>query len=172
MLTRHKTIWWLTLSVSKNFCTRHRFWLFKVLRTLCRNSDGLFWAGDTAQTISSGCSFRFQDLKAMLYRVEVNLTQMCASRYWHSGQQQQVEEIDPASSSKLPETFSLTVNYRSHSGITNCAHSVVELIQQFWPYSIDILAPEQGFFVGPLPVILAMSHSDNIQFVRFLAYGI
>ena len=42
-----------------------------VLRILCMNSDGLFWAGDTAQTISSGSSFRFQDLTALLYRFEV-----------------------------------------------------------------------------------------------------
>jgi hypothetical protein len=43
-----------------------------VLRRLCRNPDGLFWAGDTAQTISAGSSFRFDDLKAFLYRVEVS----------------------------------------------------------------------------------------------------
>ena len=38
---------------------------------MCHNPDGLFWAGDTAQTISAGSSFRFNDLKAFLYRVEV-----------------------------------------------------------------------------------------------------
>jgi hypothetical protein len=43
-----------------------------VLRRLCRNPDGLFWAGDVAQTISAGSSFRFDDLKAFLYRVEVS----------------------------------------------------------------------------------------------------
>jgi hypothetical protein len=43
-----------------------------VLRRLCRNSDGLFWAGDTAQTISAGSSFRFDDLKAFVYRMEVS----------------------------------------------------------------------------------------------------
>ena len=42
-----------------------------VLRSLVRNPDGLFWAGDTAQTISVGSSFRFNDLKAFLYRLEV-----------------------------------------------------------------------------------------------------
>jgi len=41
-----------------------------LLRLLCRNPHGLFWAGDTAQTISVGSSFRFQDLKAFLYRIE------------------------------------------------------------------------------------------------------
>ena len=46
---------------------------FLVLRSLVRNPDGLFWAGDTAQTISVGSSFRFNDLKAFLYRLEVNV---------------------------------------------------------------------------------------------------
>ena len=43
-----------------------------VLRMLCRNPDGFFWAGDTAQTISVGSSFRFNDLKAFIYRLEVS----------------------------------------------------------------------------------------------------
>jgi hypothetical protein len=29
-----------------------------VLRLVCKNPQGLFWAGDTAQTISVGSSFR------------------------------------------------------------------------------------------------------------------
>ncbi|KAI6010465.1 hypothetical protein BKA83DRAFT_4583538 [Pisolithus microcarpus] len=41
-----------------------------LLRLLCGNPKGLFWAGDTAQTISAGSSFRFDDLKAFLYRTE------------------------------------------------------------------------------------------------------
>ena len=45
--------------------------LLLVLRLICRNPEGLFWAGDTAQTISAGSSFRFDDLKAFLYRIEV-----------------------------------------------------------------------------------------------------
>lgn len=45
-----------------------------VIRTICNNPDaGLFWAGDTAQTISIGSAFRFDDLKAFLYRIEVDL---------------------------------------------------------------------------------------------------
>lgn len=43
-----------------------------VLRSLSRNpANGLFWAGDTAQTISAGSAFRFDDLKAFLYRVDM-----------------------------------------------------------------------------------------------------
>lgn len=43
-----------------------------VLRAICRNPDGQFWAGDTAQTISIGSSFRFDDLKAFLHRNEAS----------------------------------------------------------------------------------------------------
>ena len=45
-----------------------------VMRTLCINPHGLFWAGDTAQTIAVGSSFRFNDLKASLYNFEVDNT--------------------------------------------------------------------------------------------------
>ena len=46
--------------------------LHAVLRAICRNPDGQFWAGDTAQTISVGSSFRFDDLKAFLHRNEAS----------------------------------------------------------------------------------------------------
>jgi hypothetical protein len=52
--------------------------LFLVLRFLCRNPCGMFWAGDTAQQITS-TAFRFSDLKAFLYRIEV-----CAGKSFHA----------------------------------------------------------------------------------------
>lgn len=44
---------------------------FSVLRKLCHSPHGMFWAGDTAQTIALGSSFRFDDLKSYLFRIEV-----------------------------------------------------------------------------------------------------
>lgn len=79
--------------------------------------------------------------------------------------QRQSEKANPALKSDPPRTFCLTVNYRSHTGIVNCAHSIVELIQRYWPYSIDSLAPEKGLIAGPPPVIIAEQNSDDIQFV-------
>jgi hypothetical protein len=38
----------------------------------------MFWAGDTAQQITS-TAFRFSDLKAFLYRIEV-----CAVKIFHA----------------------------------------------------------------------------------------
>ena len=42
-----------------------------VLRSLCSNPNGLCWAGDTAQTIALGSSFKFSELTSTMYRVEV-----------------------------------------------------------------------------------------------------
>ena len=41
------------------------------MRELCKNGDGLLWAGDSAQAIFAGNAFTFNTLKAFLYRVEV-----------------------------------------------------------------------------------------------------
>ncbi|TFY54263.1 hypothetical protein EVJ58_g8968 [Rhodofomes roseus] len=121
-----------------------------VLRSMCRNADtGLFWAGDTAQTISIGSAFRFNDLKAFLYRIELS-NDSCAN----SGSQ--------------PRTFQLAINYRSHAGIVNCAHSIIELITMFWPYSIDHLAPERGVIEGGKPVFLSRWDEDAVRYEQFL----
>ncbi|CCO33896.1 TPR and ankyrin repeat-containing protein 1 AltName: Full=Lupus brain antigen 1 homolog [Rhizoctonia solani AG-1 IB] len=42
----------------------------KLLHNLSNNPHGIFVAGDTAQTISAGSSFRFEDLKAFMWRLE------------------------------------------------------------------------------------------------------
>jgi len=42
-----------------------------VIISLCRNPDGLLWAGDTAQTISIGSTFTFKQLGASVYRYQV-----------------------------------------------------------------------------------------------------
>ena len=64
--------------------------------------------------------------------------------------------------------FQLAINYRSHAGIVNCAHSVIELITKFWPYSIDILAQEQGEVDGLKPLFLNTSGQDPVISKQFL----
>ncbi|KAI6046365.1 hypothetical protein EDC04DRAFT_2598161 [Pisolithus marmoratus] len=122
-----------------------------LLKLLCNNPKGLFWAGDTAQTISAGSSFRFDDLKAFLYRIEVE-------QALHT-----VEEraVTPS------ESFQLAINYRSHSGIVNCAHSVIELISHFWPNSIDSLQPEHGIVDGLKPVFFTGRDKDTVHYEQF-----
>ncbi|KIO30552.1 hypothetical protein M407DRAFT_20440 [Tulasnella calospora MUT 4182] len=97
-----------------------------LLRTLCPNPHGLFFAGDTAQTISVGSAFRFSELKAFLYRLERS-------------------DIHVKSGNRLPidpHFFQLSTNYRSHSGIVNAAAFVVKLLDSYFRHSIDSLAPE------------------------------
>ncbi|KAG2108064.1 P-loop containing nucleoside triphosphate hydrolase protein, partial [Suillus discolor] len=117
-----------------------------VLRRLCRNPDGLFWAGDTAQTISAGSSFRFDDLK----------------------QQQNISVNSAGACLRQPAIFQLTINHRSHGGIVNCASSVVELITKFWPNTIDNLRPEKGVVDGLKPVFFSGWDKDTVRYEQFL----
>ncbi|KAK0444957.1 uncharacterized protein EV420DRAFT_1721599 [Desarmillaria tabescens] len=122
-----------------------------VLRALCSNADGLFWAGDTAQTISVGSSFRFNGLKAFQWNIE----------------DQYRKKRGPAAACKQPpEMFQLAVNYRSHAGIVDCAHSVIDLITTFWEDSIDRLSPEMGIVDGFKPVFF--DTEDRTQLEQFI----
>ncbi|KAI9462690.1 hypothetical protein HD554DRAFT_2175805 [Boletus coccyginus] len=123
-----------------------------LLRLLCRNPEGLFWAGDTAQTISAGSSFRFDDLKAFVYRIEKDQSQ-------HLIQDRSITE---------PTAFQLAINYRSHGGIVNCAHSVIERITRFWPDAIDGLQPEEGIVDGLKPVFFGGWDQDTVRYEQFL----
>ncbi|KAI6114348.1 P-loop containing nucleoside triphosphate hydrolase protein [Pisolithus sp. B1] len=123
-----------------------------LLRLICSNLEGLFWAGDTAQTISAGSSFRFEDLKAFLHRIEVDQDSRTARKRIASS----------------PKSFQLTINYRSHGGIVNCAHSVIELISRFWPNSIDPLQPERGIVNGLKPVFFSGWDKDIAGYEQFL----
>ncbi|KAF9229832.1 hypothetical protein BS17DRAFT_744362 [Gyrodon lividus] len=123
-----------------------------LLRLICRNPEGLFWAGDTAQTISAGSSFRFNDLKAFLYRIE----------------QDQGTQLIQERSITDPTVFQLAVNYRSHGGIVNCAHTVIERITRFWPDAIDGLQPEHGIVDGLKPVFFHGWDKDTVRYEQFL----
>ncbi|KAG1720128.1 uncharacterized protein EDB91DRAFT_1257152 [Suillus paluster] len=122
-----------------------------VLRRLCRNPDGLFWAADTVQAISAGSSFRFNDLKVFIYCVE----------------QQSILVNSARAPVHQPTMFQLGMNYRSHGGIVNCAHSVIELITKFWPDSIDHLQPEKGMVDGVKPIFF-MGPDDDTCCKQFL----
>ncbi|KAI6141395.1 hypothetical protein BKA82DRAFT_2640811 [Pisolithus tinctorius] len=122
-----------------------------LLRILCRNADGLFWAGDTAQTISAGSSFRFADLKAFIHRTEA------------------AESIAIQKSCAKPEVFQLAINYRSHNGIVNCAQLVVKLITTFWPNSIDTLQPERAMLGGPKPIFFVGWQDETFPYEPFFS---
>ncbi|KAJ3514932.1 hypothetical protein NLJ89_g2078 [Agrocybe chaxingu] len=125
-----------------------------LLRSLVRNPDGLFWAGDTAQTISVGSSFRFNDLKAFMFRLEARREGSLFS--------------NGSFAQEAPHMFHLAINYRSHGGIVQCAHSVIELITEFWPHAIDVLSREKGVVEGSKPVFFSGWDSETVRYEQFL----
>lgn len=54
----------------------------------------------------------------------------------------------------MPEIAHLSRNFRTHMGVVSLANSVVQLIERFFPESIDKLPPESSTVTGPLPILL------------------
>ncbi|POG66195.1 hypothetical protein GLOIN_2v1659127 [Rhizophagus irregularis DAOM 181602=DAOM 197198] len=108
--------------------------------------NNIFLAGDIAQCIARGSSFRFEDLHALLYnwertRVKIN----------HSN-------IDIN-----PNRFELDINYRSHNGILQLASSVIDLVQHFFPNSIDKLSRERSKVGGPRPILFDGFQKEHLM---------
>ncbi|KAL0571720.1 hypothetical protein V5O48_010244, partial [Marasmius crinis-equi] len=140
-----------------------------VLRALCLNHNGLFWAGDTAQAISAGSSFSFNELRAFQWRLETHPYIFKEKRL----AQTTIAGLSPVgslSNARKAEIFQLAVNYRSHAGIVDCAHSIVDLIHRFWPGSIDALAREQGMVDGPKPIFFD-GKGDNASVLSKYLFG-
>ena len=96
----------------------------------------IFFCGDTAQTIAKGVGFRFCDL------------QQCFKN----------KNMD------IPKVVQLTCNYRSHNKILELANSVVDIIEHFFPKTIDKLEREESALDGHKPLILqGYSHEDLIS---------
>ncbi|KAJ3245094.1 hypothetical protein HDU78_009933 [Chytriomyces hyalinus] len=117
------------------------------LVTLCSDpKHGLMFAGDTAQVIHRGSVFRFQDLSSMIY-----------------------QELMPKKAiTEAPKQFTLTKNYRSHDGILAVAASVLDILTDLFPNSIDKLKREIGAIAGPQPVLVTDSQGENgiVDFLR------
>src|SRR5437764_6008036 len=64
---------------------------------------------------------------------------------------------------KKPKQFKMNINYRSHNGILELASSVIDLISDFFPDSIDKLPREHSEVGGPRPIIF-----DGIEAETFL----
>ena len=103
----------------------------------CREPNGLFMTGDTAQSIMRGISFRFNDLRSLFHRAS----------------KQSLCSLHPSRIS-VPQLHELTINFRSHSGILRLATSVIELLKEYFPCSFDRLPEDRGMFPGPQPVFL------------------
>ena len=121
-----------------------------VLLRCCRDPNGLFLTGDTAQSIMRGISFRFGDLTSLFYDA-----------------QQKAEQLKSVIHVGVPQVHQLTINFRSHSGILQLAASVIDLLKKFFPSSFDCLPRDEGMFPGPQPSLLhSCSFSDLAILLR------
>ena len=111
----------------------------KVLFEVCCNKNDCFFSGDTCQTITSGVGFRFKDLESL----------------FHQG--------------TMPPLTNLLFNYRTHDYILQCAASVVDLMEKFFPWSIDKLPRETGRRDDELkrPILIRDTEVDSA--VTFIA---
>ena len=108
----------------------------QLLLQFIKDSRGLHLAGDTAQAISQDSTFRFSDIKAIIYEHFA-----AASAYTNQNQ--------------LARTtmFTLSKNYRSHQGILALASLVMAMMWKGFPETVDKLDPEVGSHNGPKPVL-------------------
>ena len=94
-----------------------------------RGKDALFLAGDPAQSVVEGVEFRFEEVRSLVYQL--------------TGNQE-----------SLQRPTKLLVNYRSHSGVLNCAAGVLDLLLAMFPGSAKTLPKDEGLFTGPRPSYL------------------
>ncbi|CAG8521874.1 1680_t:CDS:10 [Paraglomus brasilianum] len=126
---------------------------FALILKLFNNADNIFVAGDIAQCIAPGSSFRFQDISYLMHK-------------WER------ERIHQRPLSKRdPKKFELNVNYRSHNGILRLASSVIDLILFFFPDAIDRLSSEHSDVCGPKPVIYKNFLQEKTDLFKIFCAG-
>jgi hypothetical protein len=131
-------------------------WTINVDSDVMITRNDMFFSGDTCQTIEDGVGFRFEDLRS-LFKHE---------RDWQE-EAMRGQTMPAALAVKIPDVSTLTVNYRTHNGILAAAAGVVDLLEWFFPYSIDTLPREQGFFSGPKPMLLSETAVDDAAVMIF-----
>ncbi|CAI2362242.1 unnamed protein product [Moneuplotes crassus] len=114
---------------------------------LLATQQNIFFLGDTAQTIAKGVAFRFYDLKTVFSNL----------KYLNSNHNNDKEEI------LEPKVIQLTKNYRSHNSILQLANSIVDIIELYFPHTIDKLQRESSDKEGPKPIILEGFDHDDLE---------
>ncbi|CUA75351.1 TPR and ankyrin repeat-containing protein 1 [Rhizoctonia solani] len=105
-----------------------------LLRSLCADIRNTYWGGDTAQTIVAGSAFRIRDLGIYLFNEGLP------------------SDTHQSASSPVFTRFDLVGNFRSHTGIVNCAASVIKVLFKLFPSSLDHMEDETARWKGPPPV--------------------
>ena len=82
----------------------------------------LFMVGDTAQAVEEAVSFRFEEIRGLVYKV-------C--------------------NKVIADPIKLDLNFRSHKGILNLAANVIEKMKLAFVPSSELLSVDSGLLLGP-----------------------
>jgi hypothetical protein len=120
---------------------------------LCRRQEqsmfnGLFLAGDPAQSVVEGVHFRFEEVRSVAYRLLPEDEQNNPSKR---------RGFVPDKPKKV------TVNFRSHAGILNVAADVLDLLFTAFPKSAPDLGKDAGVFNGPRPGFFEVLSKNMLQ---------
>ncbi|KAK8484172.1 hypothetical protein V6N13_122280 [Hibiscus sabdariffa] len=130
-----------------------------LFKHVCKNvSEGFVFCGDTAQTISKGIDFRFEDIRSLFYN-EFVLGSKCETNHVKKEKGQ------------ISKCFHLSQNFRTHVGILMLAQSVIDLLYRFFPSFVDVLSPETSLINGEAPIWLESDCEDNVVAKMFADNG-
>ncbi|GMJ04502.1 hypothetical protein HRI_004119400 [Hibiscus trionum] len=121
-----------------------------LFKHVCKNvSEGFVFCGDTAQTISKGIDFRFEDIRSLFYN-EFVLGSKCETNHVKKEKGQ------------ISKCLHLSQNFRTHVGVLRLAQSVIDLLYHFFPSSVDMLCPETSLIYGEAPIWLESDSKGNV----------
>mmetsp|Transcript_16444 Transcript_16444/g.38138 ORF Transcript_16444/g.38138 Transcript_16444/m.38138 type:complete len:2423 (+) Transcript_16444:381-7649(+) len=92
---------------------------------------GMFLAGDPAQSVVEGTDLRFEEIRSVGHFVAGEQRRLVPNKY-----------------------MTVTVNFRSHSGVLNCAGGFLDFLFHFFPSSAKALKKDYGLFQGSRPSVL------------------
>eukprot|EP00548_Thalassiothrix_antarctica_P009031 CAMPEP_0194155752 /NCGR_PEP_ID=MMETSP0152-20130528/65748_1 /TAXON_ID=1049557 /ORGANISM="Thalassiothrix antarctica, Strain L6-D1" /LENGTH=1150 /DNA_ID=CAMNT_0038862877 /DNA_START=111 /DNA_END=3563 /DNA_ORIENTATION=+ len=99
------------------------------------NYKAMFFAGDTAQTVSQGVDFRFEEIRSIVYGIS-------EGRF------------------RLQRPEKLTRNFRSHNGILSVSNLVLDKLHAAFPAAASKLPPDTGLVLGPRPGLIMMDYDE------------
>nr|GEX01334.1 UvrD-like helicase, ATP-binding domain, P-loop containing nucleoside triphosphate hydrolase [Tanacetum cinerariifolium] len=116
--------------------------------------EGFVFVGDTAQTITRGVDFRFQDIRALFYK------EFLSSR-----------TTDKQDKGLDFEIKQLKQNFKTHVAVLNLAQSVIDIIYHYFIHSIDKLETEVSLISGEVLLLLESRHDENAIMTIFGGSG-
>ncbi|KAL4500495.1 hypothetical protein ABPG72_003446 [Tetrahymena utriculariae] len=94
------------------------------------NECNVFFSGDSTQNVARGVDFKFSDLKSLY------------------------EKIQPSKGQSQIQVHHLTVNFRSQKHILQLSNSIIDLLFNFFPTTLDVMQKETSQIEGIRPIVL------------------